>query len=88
MNMDTIYRQDAIDALDCINGTEEVLRSLPSAQSEQLTDNEKRIFIAAITREELICLQIDEKNNDPNSVNLVEICHEITRKVKGALWTI
>ena len=30
---DVIYRQDAIDALDCINGTEEVLRSLPSAQS-------------------------------------------------------
>ena len=32
---DTIYRQDAIDALDCINGTEEVLRSLPSVQPEQ-----------------------------------------------------
>ena len=31
---DVIYRQDAIDALDCINGTEEVLRSLPSAQSD------------------------------------------------------
>ena len=31
---DVIYRQDAIDALDCINGTEEVLRSLPSAQPE------------------------------------------------------
>ena len=31
---DLIYRQAAIDALDCINGTEEVLRSLPSAQPE------------------------------------------------------
>lgn len=31
---DTIYRQAAIDALDCINGTEEVLRSLPSAQPD------------------------------------------------------
>lgn len=31
---DVIYRQAAIDALDCINGTEEVLRSLPSAQPE------------------------------------------------------
>lgn len=31
---DTISRQQAIDALDCINGTEEVLRSLPSAQPE------------------------------------------------------
>ena len=31
---DTISRQMAIDALDCINGVEEVLRSLPSAQPE------------------------------------------------------
>lgn len=35
---DTISRQMAIDALDCINGTEEVLRSLPSAQPERKTD--------------------------------------------------
>lgn len=32
---DNISRQAAIDALDCINGTEEVLRSLPSAQPSQ-----------------------------------------------------
>ena len=31
---DLIDRQEAIDALDCINGVEEVLRSLPSAQPE------------------------------------------------------
>ena len=31
---DCISRQSAIDALDCINGVEEVLRSLPSAQPE------------------------------------------------------
>ena len=31
---DLISRQMAIDALDCINGTEEVLRSLPSAQPD------------------------------------------------------
>lgn len=29
-----ISRQAAIDALDCINGVEEVLRSIPSAQPE------------------------------------------------------
>lgn len=34
MKDDVIYRQMAIDALDCINGTEEVLRSLPSAQMD------------------------------------------------------
>ena len=38
MGKDTIYRQDAIDALDCINGTEEVLRSLPSADSVSKKD--------------------------------------------------
>lgn len=32
---DLIERQAAIDALDCINGAEEVLRSLPPAQPEQ-----------------------------------------------------
>lgn len=32
---DLIDRQAAIDALDCINGVEEVLRSLPSAQPER-----------------------------------------------------
>ena len=31
---DAISRQEAIDALDCINGAEEVLRSLPSVQPE------------------------------------------------------
>ena len=32
---DLIDRQAAIDALDCINGAEEVLRALPSVQPEQ-----------------------------------------------------
>ena len=32
---DTISRQAAIDALDCISGVEEVLRSLPPAQPER-----------------------------------------------------
>ena len=32
MANDVISRQAAIDALDCISGVEEVLRSLPSAQ--------------------------------------------------------
>lgn len=31
---DAVSRQAAIDALDCINGVEEVLRSLPPAQPE------------------------------------------------------
>ena len=35
MKSDLISRQDAIDALDCINGTEEVLRSLPPVQPKR-----------------------------------------------------
>lgn len=50
---DVIYRQDAIDALDCINGTEEVLRSLTSAQSdpqwipcnERLPEEDEQVFV-------------------------------------------
>ena len=38
MNDDLISRAAAIDALDCISGVEEVLRSLPSAQPESLSD--------------------------------------------------
>ena len=38
--LDAISRQAAIDALDCINGVEEVLRSLPSAQpNRELIDD-------------------------------------------------
>lgn len=36
MEKEIIYRQDAIDALDCINGVEKVLRSLPSAQPQHM----------------------------------------------------
>lgn len=36
-NRKIIYLDDAIDALDCINGVEEVLRSLPSAQPDPLS---------------------------------------------------
>ena len=34
---DTISRQAAIDALDCINGVEEILKSLPSTGPERKT---------------------------------------------------
>lgn len=97
LETDTISRRAAIDIIEdalkhmgCVDMEDIrfILGKLPSAQPEQLTDTEQRIFLAAMAREELICLQIDKEYNDPNSVNLVEICHEITRKVKNALWTI
>lgn len=48
MSKDTIYRQDAIDALDCISGVEEVLRSLPSAQLESDKKQLSRLIRAGI----------------------------------------
>lgn len=67
------------------------LKEEPSAEPEQLTDNEQRIFLAAMAREEKVCRQVDDEYRncrEPYEDSLVRICHEITRKVKGALWTI
>jgi len=100
---DLITRQAAIDAINqiCPIDTEYdctlldrvdvrcVLTDLPSAQPEQLTDKEQRIFLAAMGREEKVCKQVDEECRDcrePYEDSLVRVCHEIIRKVKAALW--
>ena len=70
---------------------EKTLENLPSAQLEPLTDKEQRIFLAAMRREEEVCKQVDDECKDckkPYENSLVRTCHEITRKVKGALWMI
>ena len=92
-----IDRQAAIDRIDealkrvfkepC---GEAILANLPSAQPEPLTDVEQGIFLKAISREEEVCKKEDAEWGDGDSeceINLVHICHEIERKVKGALWT-
>ena len=66
-----------------------ILEYLPSAQPEPLTDKEQRIFLAAMGREEKVCKQVDEECRDcrePYEDSLVNVCREITRKVKGSLW--
>jgi hypothetical protein len=68
----------------------QTILSLPSAQPEPLTDKEQRIFLAAMGREEKVCKQVDEECRDCREAyedSLVKTCHEIIRKVKGALWT-
>ena len=70
---------------DCKRVTDVVvkeLKQLPSIESERLTDKEQRIFLAAMSREEKVCKEVD-----PNGDHLLVICREIKRKVKGALWT-
>ena len=95
---DTISRQAAIDALiewyGCepsdIGAFEDIIEKMPSAQPEQLTDAEQRIFLKAIEREEKVCKKVDEEwgsGDEECEINLVHACHEIIRKVKGALWT-
>ena len=74
-----------------LGGLKEAIQAvieLPSVQSEKLTDKEKRIFLAAMGREEKVCKEVDEKypNKEPYEENLVYVCKEIERKVKGALW--
>ena len=95
---DLISRQAAIDELDkgawgveCDKTlAKTMIESLPSAQPEPLTDKEQRIFLAAMGREEKVCKQVDEECRDCREAyedSLVKTCHEIIRKVKGALWT-
>ena len=71
--------------------TEFVEDCLPSAQTEPLTDKEQRIFLAAMGREEKVCEQVDvewrKECGELYKDSLVRTCHEIIRKVKGALWT-
>ena len=97
---DLISRQATIDCkyqVKIINDIEYVMlsevqmkmRKLPSALPEPLTDKEQRIFLAAMSREEKVCKQVDDECRDcrePYEGSLVRTCHEITRKVKGALW--
>ena len=94
---DLISRQAAIDIVtfECGKWTglakeiSKQLKQLPSAQPEQLTDKEQRIFLAAMGREEKVCKQVDEECRDcrePYEDSLVWVCHEIMRKVKKALW--
>ena len=99
MDNDSISRQAAIDAfceMSCGSkwcGTScievQTIEHVPSAQLEPLTDKEQRIFLAAMGREEKVCKQVDDECRDcrePYEDSLVRTCHEITRKVKGALW--
>lgn len=79
---------ESIEDLMASGEMEDIL--LPSAQPEQLTDAEQRIFLKAIEREEKVCKKVDEEwgsGDEECEINLVHACHEIIRKVKGELWT-
>lgn len=49
----------------------------------QLTDEEYRIFLSAMSREEEICKKVDkELCREPYETSLVDICKSIRQKVK------
>lgn len=97
-----ILRQAAIDALselatftdECSEHTwmytddvYKAIKQLPPAQPEKLTDIEQRIFLAAMSKEEKVCREVDKEPSDADCINLMRVCKSIERKVKGALWT-
>ena len=99
---DLIERWKVLNAIDSIETEiedgygfdyekwKEHFAKMPSVEPEALTDKEQRIFLAAMGREEKVCKQVDDECRgcmEPYDDSLVRICHEITRKVKGALWT-
>ena len=59
-----------------------ILGHVPKA--EPLTDAEQRLFLAAIDLELKVCEKVDR--DCPGEINLVNVCLEIKRKVKKALW--
>ena len=86
--MDDIRRSSII--MNGMDLCEETVMNQPSTRPEPLTDKEQRIFLAAMSREEKVCKQVDDECRDcrePYEDSLVSTCHEIARKVKGALWT-
>lgn len=91
----TIRREFAVDMkINNVEALDKAIMALTCLkkpnQSEPLTDREQRIFLAAMDREEKICKEVSKECWDcrePHEDSLVRTCHEITRKVKGALWT-
>lgn len=73
-----------------MGGEEQRMTDLISRQQdERFTDKEKRIFLAAMGRELDICKEVDRElpTREAYEDTLESVCREITRKVKGALWT-
>ena len=71
---DLISRQAAIEALDCINGVEEVLRSLPSAQPEPCEDavSIQAMFDTITEYRALLCEIFGDENELVRVVDIVK----------------
>jgi len=65
-----------------------VIEAIKALEPEPLTDEEQRIFLAAMEREEKICREADEKfpYKMPYEESMVSVCRSIKKKVKKTLW--
>lgn len=63
--------------------------AIESLSQDPLTDKEQRIFLAAMSREEKVCKEVDAEYpyKEPYEDSLVSVCRSIERKVRKALWT-
>lgn len=76
--------------LKCNKEIKAALRALSPEQPELLTDAEQRIFLAAMDSEKKKCKNMDEDYKDSANqctISLSQVCKEIERKVKKALWS-
>lgn len=80
-------KADGIDCKEFLSIDYEEFRSV-----EPLTDEEQRIFLAAMSREKKLCQNIEElwdqlSLTSDDDIDLVKSCEEVVRKVKKVLWT-
>lgn len=65
------------------------IEALSQSEKEVLTDTEKRIFSAAMSRERRICEQVEKECAHipaDRKMPLVPVVDEIERKVRTTLW--
>lgn len=75
-------------SLDYAGISEAYKMAFKALEQEPLTDKEQRIFLAAMSKEELVCKEIDDEYSarEVYEDSLVSVCRSIERKVKKALW--
>ena len=67
---------------------EMAVKALKAVKIEPLTDIEQRIFLAAMSKEEVVAKKIDNDGpKGPDTVSLTNVCMQIIKKVKKSLWT-
>ena len=91
---DCISRQAAIDALDCINGVEEVLRALPSAQpeqrwilcSERLPEEYIGFYLVTVRKRRITALNVVGCDNRVHDIDIARWDYDRRAPQRGYHW--